>query len=608
MAARTDPIEVLTAAKLWPPMMESLRGAFTVHDRTHQSDAAAFAAAAPRIRAIAASGESKVPRELIAQLPELEIVSVFGVGYDGVDVAAARERGIAVTHTPNVLNDEVADLAMALVLAVSRRLIEADRYVRSGAWANGPMPLARKVSGARMGIVGLGRIGMAIAKRAEAFGMSIAYTSRNARADAPYPYFASAEALAREVDFLVVITPGGAATRKLIDAKVLAALGKKGYLVNVARGSVVDEQALVERAARRNDRRRRASTCSRTSRTCRASCSRSTTSSSRRTSAARPGRRARRWPTWRSATSQAHFAGKPLLSPVPYERTAAPRLRSLGQGSRSSPAPARASAWRSRAASQRRARASSSTAATRAKLDAAADAAARRGPRGRGRRRSTSPTPMRCAAASPRCRRRSAPVDILVNNAGIQHRAPIVEFSDADWRRLMATNLDAPFYMARAVIPAMQAQARRQDHQHRFAGVDPGAADDRALPDQQGRHRDADARPRGRARAARHPGQRDRAGVLSHRDEHRADRRTPSSPRGSSGERRRAAGPSRTSSPAPRSSSPRRRRASSPARSSTSTAASPPACEAPAARAISPGPRSGRRAGSGRPCGRARSR
>jgi lactate dehydrogenase-like 2-hydroxyacid dehydrogenase len=244
--AMAEPIDVLTAARLWPPMMEALHGAFRVHDRTHQEDPAAFAAIAPRIRAIAASGESKVPRELIAQLPALEIVSVFGVGYDGIDVAAARERGIAVTHTPNVLNDEVADLAMALVLAVSRRLVEADRYVRTGAWAKGPMPLARKVSGARMGIVGLGRIGNAIARRAEAFGMSIAYTARAEKADAPYPYFATAEALAREVDFLVVITPGGAATRKLIDAKVLAALGKKGYLVNVARGSVVDEQALVE--------------------------------------------------------------------------------------------------------------------------------------------------------------------------------------------------------------------------------------------------------------------------------------------------------------------------------------------------------------------------
>ncbi len=245
-AAHEERPVVLTAAKLWPPMMEALHGVFEVHDRTHQSDPEAFAKIAPRVRAIAASGESKVPRELIAQLPKLEMISVFGVGYDGVDIAAAGERGVPVTHTPNVLNDEVADLAMALVLAVSRRLIEADRYVRSGQWVKGPMPLARKVSGTRMGIVGLGRIGQAIAKRAEAFGMSVAYTSRHAKPDSPYRYFDSAAALAAEVEFLVVITPGGAATRKLIDASVLAALGKKGYLVNVARGSVVDEAALVE--------------------------------------------------------------------------------------------------------------------------------------------------------------------------------------------------------------------------------------------------------------------------------------------------------------------------------------------------------------------------
>ena len=237
---------VLTAAKLWPPMMEALHGAFEVHDRVHQTDPAALAAIAPRVRAIAASGESKVPRDLIAQLPALEMISVFGVGYDGVDVAAARERGIAVTHTPNVLNDEVADLAIALMLAVSRRIVEADRYVRTGQWPKGPMPLARKVSGARLGIVGLGRIGQAIATRAEAFGMSVAYTSRSAKAGVAYRYFPNPEALAAAVDFLVVITPGGAATSKLIDAKVLAALGKKGVLVNIARGSVVDEAALVE--------------------------------------------------------------------------------------------------------------------------------------------------------------------------------------------------------------------------------------------------------------------------------------------------------------------------------------------------------------------------
>ena len=241
-----SPPDVLVAARLWPPMMESLHGAFRVHDRVHQSDPTAFAAIAPRVRAIAASGESKVPRELIAQLPALEIISVFGVGYDGIDVAAARERGIAVTHTPNVLNDEVADLAIALVLSVARRIPQADRYVRSGEWAKGPMPLARKVSGARLGIVGLGRIGLAIARRAAAFDMSIAYTARSERPGVAYRYFPNAAALAAEVDFLVVITPGGAGTHKLIDANVLRALGKDGYLVNVARGSVVDEAALIE--------------------------------------------------------------------------------------------------------------------------------------------------------------------------------------------------------------------------------------------------------------------------------------------------------------------------------------------------------------------------
>ena len=245
VAADADAPEVLVVAKLWPPMMEALHGAFRVHDRIHETDPAAFDAAAPRIRAIAASGESKVGRDLMARMPALEIISVFGVGYDGIDVAVARERGIHVTHTPNVLNDEVADLAIALVLAVARRIPQADRYVREGKWRQGPAVLARKVSGARLGIVGLGRIGNAIAKRAEAFDMSIAYTSRQPKAESPYRYLPSAAALAAEVDFLVVITPGGAATRKLIDVEVLTALGPQGYLINVARGSVVDETALI---------------------------------------------------------------------------------------------------------------------------------------------------------------------------------------------------------------------------------------------------------------------------------------------------------------------------------------------------------------------------
>ena len=167
MAAVTPDIEVLAVARLSPLLATQLAAAYKVHDRLHETDAAAFAAVAPRIRGIAASGESKVSAALIAQLPALEIISVMGVGYDGIDVAAAKARGIQVTHTPNVLNDDVADLAIGLMLCAARQLPAADRYVRAGDWAaKGPMPLARKMSGARLGLVGMGRIGQAIAHRA----------------------------------------------------------------------------------------------------------------------------------------------------------------------------------------------------------------------------------------------------------------------------------------------------------------------------------------------------------------------------------------------------------------------------------------------------------
>jgi lactate dehydrogenase-like 2-hydroxyacid dehydrogenase len=238
--------DVLTVAKLPPFLMEPLQGAFTVHDRLHDSDAAAFKAVAPRILAISGSGESKVGAALIEQLPALQIISIMGVGYDGVDVAAAKARGVVVTHTPDVLNDDVADLALALALNVARRIPQADRHVREGRWPQGPMPLAAKMSGARLGLVGMGRIGQAIAQRALAFGMSIAYTARSAKPALPYAFHPTPQALAAASDFLVVITPGGAGTLKLIDASVLRALGPKGYLVNVARGSVVDEAALID--------------------------------------------------------------------------------------------------------------------------------------------------------------------------------------------------------------------------------------------------------------------------------------------------------------------------------------------------------------------------
>jgi hydroxypyruvate reductase len=168
------------------------------------------------------------------------------VGYDGIDVAAAKRRGITVTNTPDVLNDCVADLAMGLTIAAARRLSEGDRYVRAGKWLKGPMPLATRVSGKRLGIVGFGRIGQTIAKRASGFEMQIAYHSRRPVADAPFKHYPSLVELAKSSDFLVVITPGGKETFHLINEEVMRALGPKGILVNVARGSVVDEKALVK--------------------------------------------------------------------------------------------------------------------------------------------------------------------------------------------------------------------------------------------------------------------------------------------------------------------------------------------------------------------------
>ena len=239
-------LHVLAAAKLSPLYTAQLSAAYQFHDPLHETDPAAFAKVAPLVRAVAGSGDSRVSAELMAQLPALELISIMGVGYDGVDVAAAKARGVMVTHTPNVLNDDVADLAIGLMLCAARQLPAADRFVRSGQWLKGPMPLARKMSGARLGLVGMGRIGQAIAQRAQAFGMQIAYHTRSPKAGVPYAYHADLLSLARDSDFLVLITPGGAGTRHLVNAQVLQALGPKGFLVNVARGSVVDEAALIE--------------------------------------------------------------------------------------------------------------------------------------------------------------------------------------------------------------------------------------------------------------------------------------------------------------------------------------------------------------------------
>lgn len=178
-------------------------------------------------------------------LPDLRAITNFGVGYDNVDVAEATRRGIVVSNTPDVLTDAVADLAVFLVVDVLRGITAADRFVRSGAWGRGEkMPLTRDVRGAVVGVLGLGRIGTAASERLEVFGAEIHYHSRS-RKDVAWTYHATPVELARASDVLLVLTPGGAGTDRLVDAEVLDALGPDGYLVNAARGSVVDEDALV---------------------------------------------------------------------------------------------------------------------------------------------------------------------------------------------------------------------------------------------------------------------------------------------------------------------------------------------------------------------------
>jgi hydroxypyruvate reductase len=197
------------------------------------------------VRAMVVPGGFAVSEAMIAALPNLEVVSVFGVGYDGVPLPVCRARGIRVTNTPDVLTDDVADIAAALVLMTSRRLGEAERHVRSGQWPSGAFPLAHALRGKTAGILGLGRIGKAIAQRMEAFGMKIAYFGRNPQ-PVPFAFCATLLELAQVSDFLIVACPGGPGTRHLICAEVLAALGAKGTLINIARGSVVDEQALMQ--------------------------------------------------------------------------------------------------------------------------------------------------------------------------------------------------------------------------------------------------------------------------------------------------------------------------------------------------------------------------
>jgi hydroxypyruvate reductase len=237
--------DIIVTAPLPPFLYDPLKADFRCHDYAQAADKAAFlAGCGAAIRGLVQGGGTVTPTTLLDALPALEIISVFGVGYDGVPVDYCRTRGIKVTNTPDVLTDDVADVAVGLVLMTGRGFVRANRFVQAGDWSKRGPELATKLSGKTAGILGLGRIGKAIAQRLSAMGMQIAYTGRKPQAVA-YRFIADLKGLAAASDFLIVACPGGAATKNAVNAEVLAALGKKGTLVNIARGSIVDEPALV---------------------------------------------------------------------------------------------------------------------------------------------------------------------------------------------------------------------------------------------------------------------------------------------------------------------------------------------------------------------------
>lgn len=239
--------EIIITGKGHAGTMATLEREFSAHKLFEATDKAGFLKdLSQKARALATFGPLPIDGKLMDALPRLEIISNFGVGVDAINLEDARKRNIIVTNTPDVLNECVADTALALILCTLRKLPQSDAYLRAGHWAaKGPYPLTTSVGGKVLGILGLGRIGEAIAKRAIACGMKIRYHNRRKK-DSPFPYDPDPVTLAKNSDVLMVVTPGGAETSKLVNAKVLDALGPDGYLCNIARGSVVDEPVLLQ--------------------------------------------------------------------------------------------------------------------------------------------------------------------------------------------------------------------------------------------------------------------------------------------------------------------------------------------------------------------------
>jgi lactate dehydrogenase-like 2-hydroxyacid dehydrogenase len=239
--------EILQIAPMLPRVEAALNDAYLVHRYWAAADRKALLhEVGPRIRGVATDGHYGIAPEIMAALPALEIVASYGVGYDAIDTAACKARGVRATNTPDVLNDAVAELAVGLMLGLCRRIPQADAHVRTGRWLNGGFGLTGELTGAHAGILGLGRIGKEVARRLQAMKMRVSYHGRHEQAYQPYVFYPALETLARDVDWLVVVAPGSASTRGIVSREVLQALGPKGALVNVARGSLVDEGALVE--------------------------------------------------------------------------------------------------------------------------------------------------------------------------------------------------------------------------------------------------------------------------------------------------------------------------------------------------------------------------
>lgn len=238
--------EILVTKPIYGPTLAELEREYAVHKLWTARDPEAFMKeVSARVRGVVTTGLAGFTRAQMEALPRLEIIASFGNPAHTVDLAAAKEHGLIVTNTPDHIIPVVADLALGLLIAVMRRIVECDRFVRAGRWPQGRVPVGRNLGGKTCGIVGLGRIGREIASRVQACGMSVCYHGPHRKDDVPYPYYPDLEALARECDCLVVICPLTPATRGLIDARILDALGPEGFLVNVARGPVLDREALI---------------------------------------------------------------------------------------------------------------------------------------------------------------------------------------------------------------------------------------------------------------------------------------------------------------------------------------------------------------------------